>query len=74
MNHTTHIKLLVTVVAGFLLLGAFGVPIGSYFPLAIFLVCPLMMIFMMRGMNHGGGGSNQDAAQPDGETPTAHRH
>jgi len=31
-----------------------GVPLASLAPLLIVLACPLMMIFMMKGM-HGGG-------------------
>ncbi|MGW3938515.1 hypothetical protein [Streptomyces sp. NBC_00024] len=33
---------------------ALGVPIGTIVLLAILAACPLMMMFMMRGM-HGGG-------------------
>ncbi|GAA3500839.1 hypothetical protein GCM10019016_079460 [Streptomyces prasinosporus] len=33
---------------------ALGVPIGTIVLLAVLAACPLMMIFMMRGM-HGGG-------------------
>ena len=29
-----------------------GVPLGTLIVLPIFLACPLMMIFMMRGMDH----------------------
>lgn len=29
-----------------------GVPMGAGAPLALFLACPLMMLFMMRGMDH----------------------
>ena len=34
-----------------------GVPLGTLLPFAIVLVCPLMMLFMMRGMSgmHRGG-------------------
>lgn len=31
-----------------------GVPLGALLPFAVLLACPLMMVFMMRGM-HGGG-------------------
>lgn len=48
------------VLAGAVLVAALvlsGVSIGAVlYPLAI-LACPLMMIFMMRGMDHGGGHS-----------------
>jgi DUF2933 family protein len=36
-------------------LAAFGVPVASLAPFAIVLLCPLMMVFMMRGM--GGMGA-----------------
>jgi len=35
-----------------------GLPVGTLALLAVVLACPLMMIFMMRGMH--GGGSNGD--------------
>ena len=42
-----------------------GVPLGSLLILPLILVCPLMMFFMMRGMDHGGGTSH-DHEQPSG--------
>ena len=35
-----------------------GVPLAGLAPVLIFLACPLMMIFMMKGM-HGGGSSSE---------------
>lgn len=35
-----------------------GTPIQSFLPTLLFLACPIMMIFMMRGMGHGGHGRN----------------
>ena len=35
-------------------LSALGVPLGTVLPFAFLLVCPLMMVFMMRGMSGGG--------------------
>ena len=32
--------------------------VAKYLPVLIFLACPLMMIFMMRGMGSGAGGSS----------------
>jgi hypothetical protein len=43
---------------------------GNYLPLLLILACPLMMIFMMRGM-HGGhdmGAEDKDPGQ-DGQAP-----
>jgi hypothetical protein len=40
---------------------ALGVPASSLWTLALVAVCPLMMIFMMRGMH---GGSSNDAGRP----------
>ena len=33
---------------------------GNYLPLLIILVCPLMMIFMMRGMHSGHDAGSED--------------
>ena len=61
---THHLGLcgLCILVAATLVVGAlaFGVPAPSLWTLALVAACPLMMIFMMRGMH--GGGSN-DAGQ-----------
>jgi hypothetical protein len=35
-----------------------GVPLAGLAPVLIILACPLMMIFMMKGM-HGGGSDSQ---------------
>ena len=70
-NHGNHTKLILAAVAGFLVLAALGVPVLSYLPLlAIIAICPLMMMFMMRGMDHGG---NRDSSSDD-DRPAAHRH
>lgn len=50
---------------------AFGVPL---YYLAIFLVCPLMMFFMMRGMHSGGGGTDQHARGTDQHTDRSKPH
>lgn len=40
--------------------------LGTLAPLAILLVCPLMMLVMMRSMNHGGASDDhQPASRPD---------
>jgi hypothetical protein len=49
---------------------ALGVPVGTLGFLAVVLVCPLMMLFMMRGM-HGGHGQNP-TGEDDRTTPHDH--
>ena len=49
--------------------------LGNYLPLLIILACPLMMIFMMRGM-HGGhdmGALDKDPRH-DGQAPRVALH
>ena len=73
-NHSAHMKLILAAVAGLVVLAALGVPVLSYLPLlAIVAICPLMMIFMMRGMDHGGSTRN-DADRGNHRTPTEHQH
>lgn len=55
MNHQQMIKPMLIGVAILFVLGLAGLPVLTYVPLLIILACPLMMIFMMGGMNHGGG-------------------
>lgn len=70
-NHGSHTKLMVGAAAVFLVLAALGVPVLAYLPiLAIFAACSLMMVMMMRGMDHGGSSKDDDA---DADT-RAHRH
>ena len=49
--------------------------IAGLLPFAVFLVCPLMMIFMMRGMVHGGHGGheNHDASEREPDAATARK-
>ena len=69
-NHGSHMKLMLAAAVGFLVLAGFGVPVLSYLPLlAILAICPLMMMFMMRGMDHGG-----DASRDRDDDRPAHRH
>jgi hypothetical protein len=70
-NHSIHLKLVLAAVAGFVVLAAFGVPVASNLPLLAFVViCPLMMMFMMRGMGHGGSHDKET----DDINRSAHRH
>lgn len=56
MNHQKMIKPMLIGVGILFVLGLAGLPVLTYVPLLIILACPLMMMFMMGGMNHGGGG------------------
>ena len=60
MNHSQMLKPMLIGVAVLFGLSLFGVPVGGFLPFLILLVCPLMMIFMMRGMDHGGGHDSRD--------------
>lgn len=62
MNHQKMIKPMLIGVGVLFVLGLAGLPVLNYVPLLIILACPLMMMFMMGGMNHGGG---QQGAQHD---------
>lgn len=64
-------------------LWAFGVSLATAIPYAFLLACPLMMVFMMRGMDHGsmGHGSMGHGAPRDGtdagghkDAPSLHQH
>jgi hypothetical protein len=44
-----------------------GVPLASLAPLLIVLACPLMMIFMMKGMHGGGQEQHRDTHDPRDE-------
>ncbi len=54
MNHQRYIRPAIFGIAGVAVLAALGLPVVSLLPFLIFLACPLMMVFMMRGMDHGG--------------------
>lgn len=49
-----------------------GVPLGTLLVLPLILVCPLMMIFMMRGMDHDGTGHEDD--KPAGQADLHNHH
>ncbi len=56
MKHTNRMMpYLVAAAAVAALLVAFGAPLGALVPFAFVLICPLMMVFMMRGMGGMGG-------------------
>lgn len=73
----SHVKYMVlTAAATVIALWALGVPVLQALPLAVFLACPVMMLFMMRGMDHGGNrhamppAENLDSATNRSASPT----
>ena len=60
MNHQQMLKPMLIVAGLLVVLGVAGVPVGNFAVLLVLLVCPLMMFFMMRGMDHGGGQSHDE--------------
>jgi hypothetical protein len=73
MNHQQMmIKPAVIGLALLFALGLAGLPVLDYLPLLFLLACPLMMIFMMGAMNHGGEQAKRhehlpaDREQPQG--------
>ncbi len=71
MNHDKHLALMLVCclipVALFVAVGVFGLALGSstlLLPLAMVLLCPLLMFFMMRGMmdEHGPDHGPREAA------------
>lgn len=59
--------LVVAIVAALLI--AFGAPFASLLPFAVALACPLMMVFMMRGMA-GMHGRSDATGGVDRSSPT----
>jgi hypothetical protein len=55
---------------------AFGVPLATLVPFAIFLACPIMMFFMMRGMGHGHSAEDHagHGCEHDPTRTTTHQH
>jgi Protein of unknown function (DUF2933) len=75
--HGNHMKHMLIGGAGLLaVLLAFGVPLSSALPYAVFLACPLMMLMMMRSMGggggHGGGGHDHGPDQSPVPEPGEH--
>lgn len=57
-NHLKHMLIGGAAILAVLVLA--GVPLATAATYALALACPLMMVFMMRGMNHGGNGEPHD--------------
>lgn len=56
MNYQRYLAPAAVGVAAIAVLALLGLPVVAFLPYLLFLACPLTMVFMMRGMNHGGGG------------------
>ncbi len=72
-NYGLYAVALAIVVVGALWL---GLPLGTLALFGLVLVCPLMMIFMMRGM-HGGdghGAHGDDHSDDHSDRTTSHDH
>ena len=72
MNYQRFVGPAVIFVAAMAVAAILGAPVLAYLPIAVMaLACPLMMVFMMRGMSHGahGAGSHDQlpGAVTDGE-------
>lgn len=65
MNYQHMLKPMLVVAGVLLALAALGAPVGAVAGPLIFLACPLMMVFMMRGMGHGDGRSHDDHSPAD---------
>jgi multisubunit Na+/H+ antiporter MnhG subunit len=53
------IVLAVAATIAYLFVSGHAVAVASVLPFFLFLACPVMMFFMMRGMNHGGQDSGK---------------
>jgi len=57
INNTVKISLAL-IVLSLIAVYAFKVPWNTLLPYGVFLVCPLMHIFMMKNMGHDNSGDN----------------
>lgn len=60
-RHLTHMLIVGAVILT--AMSAVGIPVGRAVPYALFLAWPLMMVFMMRGMNHSADMEHQHNEQ-----------
>lgn len=69
MAHGSHLKqMLLGAAAIFGVLLVAGLPVGTALTYGVLLACPLMMVWMMFGMNgdgHGGHGGSDTTPHPD---------
>jgi hypothetical protein len=80
MINSKYLPYLIGAAAVAAVLIAFGAPLASLLPFAIVLACPLMMIFMMKGMagmhgsgeDHTGHGCEHDRTRT-AEPPASHQ-
>lgn len=63
MNQQQMVKPAVIAGAVLVALVIAGLPVGYLGFLVLIVACPLMMFFMMRGMDHGGGSESHDHDQ-----------
>ena len=49
-----------------------GVPLASFLPFAILLLCPLMMFFMMKNMGGMHGSTEDQSTRKESETYPTH--
>lgn len=69
MNHTQMMKPLLVGAGILAVLSIAGLPVGGFLPYLVVLACPLMMVFMMRGMDHGGKDGDHSHAGHDRRDP-----
>ena len=77
MQHNRMVPYLFVAAALAAVLVAFGLPFASLLPFAVVLACPLMMVFMMRGMagshdkeDHTGHGCEHDSTRKAEQRPS----
>ena len=62
-KHLTHTHCLIAIAVAVVAIIAFGGSASSLFVLGAVIACPLMMVFMMRGMMSGTAASRDDTSE-----------